>query len=391
MEFNLREFSKITKHFYGQPMFHILNMAQKLEREGKDIIHLELGDPNFDTPSNIVDVACKSLKNQETHYTNSMGLFEFRESIQKATFLSRSFKPNINQILITPGANSIIYFAIKCLVNMDDEVIVPDPGFPTYYSSILACGAKIVRVPLKEENSFRLCAKDLEDKITNKTKLIIINSPSNPTGSVMSKDDIINVSNIAKKHNIYLLSDEIYSRLVYNEEKSFLSPSYLDHCKEFVLILNGFSKAFAMTGWRLGVCIGPENLIEKMGILLETIVSCVPPFIQKAGIEAINGDQSSVLFMKSEYEKRKNVLVKGLNKINNISALNPEGAIYVFANIKKTGFSSEEFIIYALKEAGVALSSGSYFGKYGEGYVRFSCANSIENIQIALDRLKKIF
>jgi aspartate aminotransferase len=385
----MKSLSNVAYQIDGQPMFKLLDLAQKLEREGKEILHFELGEPDFDTPSNIVNVACDALKSGHTHYTSSMGLYDLRKVAQKATFCSRGFLPNIEQVLVAPGANSIIYLAIKCLVNPSEEVIVPDPGFPTYYSAIKACGAKPVTVKLKEENQFRLDPNDLENAITNKTRLIILNTPSNPTGSVMLPDEIKQVAEIVRKHDVYLLSDEIYGRLIFNNEKLFLSPSYIDHCKERTIILNGFSKAFAMTGWRLGVAIGPEEVIEKMGLLVSTIVSCVPPFIQKAGIEAITGDQSALIKMKNEYDKRRRILVDGLNTIDGISCIEPEGAIYAFPNIKRTGMNSNEFANFVLEKAGIALLPGNNFGEAGEGFVRICYVNTTANIVKAINKIKE--
>jgi len=385
----MKSLSDIAHNIDGQPMFKILDKAQKLEREGKEILHFELGEPDFDTPKNIVDSACNSLLNGETHYTSSLGLYDFRVAVQNTTLKSRGFKPTIEQVLVTPGANSIIYFTIKCLVNPGEEVIVPDPGFSTYYSAIKACDAKAVTVKLKEENQFRLNSDDLENAITEKTRLIILNTPSNPTGSVMTPDEIKKVAEICKKHDIYLLSDEIYGRLIFNNAKSFLSPSYLDECKERTIIINGFSKAFAMTGWRLGVAIGPEEVIEKMGLLVSTIISCVPPFIQRAGIEAILGDQITLTEMKNEYDKRRKILVDGLNSINGITCIEPDGAIYAFPNITGTGMSSDEFANFALEKAGVALLPGNTFGEAGEGYVRICYVNTSKNIKKAIKAIKK--
>jgi aspartate/methionine/tyrosine aminotransferase len=384
----MKKLSDIAHNIDGQPMFKILDKVQKLERQGKEILHFELGEPDFDTPSNIVDSACSALLNGDTHYTSSMGLYEFRKAVQETTLKSRNFEPDIEQILVTPGANSIIYFAIRILVNSGEEVIVPDPGFPTYYSAIKACNAKAVPVKLEEKNNFNLNPDDLEKAITDKTRLIILNTPSNPTGSVMSEDKIVQIAEIAKKHDVYLLSDEIYSRLIFDENKKFLSPSYIDACQDRTIIINGFSKAFAMTGWRLGVAIGPTDVIEKMGLLVSTIVSCVPPFIQRAGIEAINGDQSQILFMKNEYDKRRKTLVDGLNSITGISCIEPEGAIYAFPNITGTGMNSEEFANFALENANVALLPGNHFGSAGEGYVRICYVNSIDNIKKAVENIK---
>lgn len=380
----MKKLSDIANYIEGQPMFAILDKAQRLERAGRSILHFELGEPDFDTPKNIVDVACHSLLTGDTHYTSSMGLYDFRKAVQDTTLKSRGFKPSIDQVLITPGANSIIYFTIKCVVNPGDEVIVPDPGFPSYYSAIKACGAVPVTVQLKEENEFRLNPDDLKEKITKKTRLIIINSPSNPTGAVMTKVEIKAIAEIAEENDLYVLSDEIYGRLIFDNNSNFLSPSYIDKCKERTIIINGFSKAFAMTGWRLGVAIGPEKLIEKMGLLVSTIISCVPPFIQRAGIEAITGDQTAVAVMKDEYDKRRKLLVNGLNSLPGVSCVMPKGAIYAFPNISKTGMTSDEFADFSLDKAGIALLPGNNFGDSGNGFVRMCYVNSQENINKAI-------
>jgi len=373
----------------GQPMFKVLDQVQKLEREGKKILHFELGEPDFDTPTNIVDAGIESLRNGDTHYTNSMGLFELRESVAETTLKSRGFKPDLSQVLITPGANAIIYYAIRCIVNEGEEVIVPDPGFPTYFSAIKFCGAKAVPVSLREKNKHQLKFEDLKKLITEKTKLIIINSPSNPTGAVIAKDDISKIYELCHEKGIFILSDEIYSRSVFKDQGEFYSPSMIDHCNNNVLILNGFSKAFAMTGWRIGVAIGPQHLIKKMGLLLQTINSCVPPFIQKAAIEAINGDQSSVRIMTEEYSERRKVLVNGLNSIDGIRCHMPSGSIYAFPNVSGLGMTGEEFVDLMLNNAGIAVLAGSSFGKNADDFVRICYVNSIENIQLALAKMKE--
>lgn len=383
---------KLSKSAYeidGQPMFKVLDRVQKLEREGKKILHFELGEPDFDTPDNIVDACVDALKNGDTHYANSMGLFELREAVAETTFKSRGFKPDIDQILITPGANAIIYFSIRCLVNEGEEVIVPDPGFPTYFSAIKFCGAKAVRIALKEENQHQLMADDVRKLITDKTRLVIINSPSNPTGAMTDKKEIQEIYKICNDKGIFILSDEIYSRLVFEDSGEFFSPSMLDFCKENVIVLNGFSKAFAMTGWRIGAAIGPKHLIEKMGLLLQTINSCVSPFIQRAAIEAINGDQSDIRIMKDEYSERRKVLVNGLNSIEGIRCTMPKGSIYAFANISDLGMTGEEFSEFALKQAGVALLPGSSFGHYADDFVRICYVNSIDNINLAIGKIEE--
>ena len=385
----MKHLSIAALNVQGQPMFKVFDKVQKLERSGRDIIHLELGEPNFDTPPNIVEAACDALRNGQTHYTSSMGLYALREVVQSTTLISRGFKPEIDQILVTPGANAIIYLAVSCLVNPGDEVIVPDPGFPTYSSAIRYCGAVPVSVPLYESNQFRLNPDDLRKQITPKTRLIIINSPSNPTGAVMTHDEIDEISRIAAEHDIYLLSDEIYARMVFGGKTSFYTPAMLDHCKERTIIINGFSKAFAMTGWRLGVAIGPKDVIDKMGLVVQTIVSCVPPFIQIAAIEAIQGNQSAITEMLEAYKQRRDIIVDGLNSIPGIHCIKPEGALYAFPNISGTGMTSEEFADFALEKAGVAVLPGNNFGDYGEGFVRLCYVNTQENIERAIRQLKQ--
>ena len=383
----MKKLSRIASRIDGQPMFKLLEKAQKLEKEGRRIIHFEIGDPDFATPKNISNAAINAIKNEYTHYVSSFGLTEFREKICEATEKSRGFKPNLDQVLITPGANIAIFYAISCIVNPKEEIIVPDPGFPTYYSTIKMCDAIPIRVPLLEANNFRMNPKDIENSITKKTKMIIINSPQNPTGSVMTEEEIKMTYEIAKKHDIFLYSDEIYARMIY-KNSVFNSPSVFDKCQEHTIISNGFSKAFAMTGWRLGAVIGPSYIIEKMRLLLETTSSCVPPFIQKAGIEAIEGDQSLQKKMYEEYEIRRDLIVNGINSISGLSCVVPGGAFYVFVNIKKTGMTSEEFCDYVLEDSGVAMLPGTSFGQFGEGFIRICYAVGQSDINDALERIK---
>ena len=384
----MRELSDLSNRTDGQPMFKLLDKVKKLEVEGKEIIHFEIGDPDFRTPENISNAGIKAIKNGFTHYVSSSGLTEFRQKICETTEVSRGFKPNIDQVLVTPGANIAIFYAISCIVNPGEEVIVPDPGFPTYFSTIKMCNTKAVHVPLLESNKFRMNPKDIENSITEKTRMIIINSPQNPTGSVMTKEEIRMTYEIAEKHDLYLYSDEIYARMVY-KDSVFNSPSVYDKCQERTIISNGFSKAFAMTGWRLGAVIGPSNVVEKMKLLLETTSSCVPQFIQKAGIEAIEGEQTSQKSMYDEYEQRRNIVVDGINSIHGLSCITPGGAFYVFINIKKTGMTSESFCDYILEDAGVAILPGTGFGEFGEGFVRICYAVNQDKIKNALERIKK--
>ncbi len=382
----MREISKNAMSIQGQPMFKVIDKVKNLEAQGRDIVHLEIGDPDFTTPQHIVDAAKTSLDNGETHYGSSWGLSDFVDTMRRATHRSRGFMPEANQVLVTPGANISIYYAIFCLVNPGQEVLVPNPGFPTYLSSIAMCGASAVPYPLHEANGFAMRAADIEPLITPKTRLIIINSPQNPTGAITEPDHLKEIYDLAVKHDLYIYSDEIYSRMVY-ESNNFFSISSLDQAKERVILSNGFSKAFAMTGWRLGSVIAPALIAERMMMLLQTTSSCVSAFVQRAGIAAIEGDQNPVDLMMNEYKSRRDLLVDGLNSIPGITCHTPGGAFYAFPNISSFGMTSEEFVEVMLNQANVALLPGSSFGSQGEGFVRLVYASSMENIKKALERI----
>ena len=375
----------------GQRMFQILAKAQELERAGSSMLHFEIGEPDFMTPTNVSEAAVSAIRSGDTHYVNSMGLLEFRLAAIKTTEKSRGFRPDLSQILVTPGANVQIYLALACAVNPGEEVIIPDPGFVSYASIIEFVGAIPVRVPLREKNEFRLDPDDVEAAITSRTRMIIINSPSNPTGAVMTEDQIQGVFRLSRQHNIFLLSDEIYARMVYYDgNERFHSPSKYDACRENTIIVNGFSKSYAMTGWRLGVVTGPSELIAKMGLLLETTLSCTSPFTQRAGIAALEGSQAKVDEMILDYKKRRDVLVEGLNSIPGIRCSRPSGAFYVFPSIKDTGLTSDEIADLLMNKAGVVVSPGKIFGDHGEGYIRLCYANSIENIEKAIVQMRKV-
>jgi len=387
----MKKLSDAAHRIEGQKMFQILARTRDLERQGRRILHFELGDPDFSTPLNIVEAAYKAIKSGETHYAPSSGLMELKEAAADVTTRSRGFRPDLDQLVVCPGANVIIYYAAACTVNPGEEVIVPDPGFVSYYSILKFLGIKIVRIPLREENKFRLDPNDVEKAITEKTRMIIMNSPSNPTGAVMTAEEIQRMYEIADKHDVYLLSDEIYARMIYKDGNTdHYSPSRFDHCKERTIIVNGFSKSYAMTGWRLGVATGPAEVMEKMGLLLETTTSCVSPFIQKAGMEALQGSQKLIIEMVEEFRKRRDNIVEGLNSLPGVHCLSPQGAFYVFPNITQTGWTSEEFADAMLSEAGVAVVPGPIFGEYAQGYVRFCYANSIENTNEAVEKMRPV-
>ena len=382
--------SNAAARIKGQEMFQILATARNLEMKGKNLLHFELGDPDFPTPYNIVNAEFKSLHEGDTHYTPSSGLYDLKLMAQKVTIKSRGFSPDIDQLVVTTGANVQIYYAIACTVNPGDEVIVPDPGFVSYYSILNFLNVKAVPVPLREELGFTMKVEDIENAITPRTKMIIINSPSNPTGGVVNKKLWRQIFNIALKHNLYILSDEIYARMVYPDSEKFFSPSKFDQCKTNTIIVNGFSKAYAMTGWRLGVLTAPSHVAERIALLQETQLSCVPGFIQKAGIEALS-DRSTqyVKGMLEDYRRRRDIMVDGLNTISGIHCYKPGGAFYAFPNIVETGYNSRDMASEMLINAGIACAPGPIFGPQGEGYLRFCYVNSIENIETMLEKLSK--
>jgi aspartate aminotransferase len=382
----MREIAANAALIQGQPMFKVIDKVKRLEAQGRNIVHLEIGDPDFTTPQHIIAAAQKSLDLGETHYGSSWGLADFIQTMRQATFKSRGFLPDEDQVLVTPGANISIFYSIFCLVNPRQEVLVPNPGFPTYLSSISMCGAHAVPYPLHDKNGFRMRAEDIEPLITPRTRLLIINSPQNPTGAITEPEHLKEIYRLAEKHDLYIYSDEIYSRMVY-EDGEFFSIASLDQARERVILSNGFSKTFAMTGWRLGSVIGPKLVLERMMMLLQTTSSCVPTFVQRAGIAAIAGDQSPVVEMMTAYKKRRNLLVKGLNTIPGIQCHLPGGTFYAFPNISSFGLTSEEFAKVMLEKAGVAMLPGSNFGAQGEGFVRMVYASSEPNIQMALDRM----
>lgn len=384
----MRRLSDASKRLKGQEMFQILAKAQELERSGKDILHFELGDPDFKTPEHIVNAACSSLRRGDTHYVNSMGLLELRTVVADKIEKHRGFRPDLDQLLVTAGANTQIYYALQCAVNPGEEVIVPDPSFVSYFSILDLLDIKIKRVPLYEKNEFRLNPDDVEKAINENTRMIIINSPSNPTGALMTNEEMKRIYEIAEEKDVYVMCDEIYARMNYRDkEEKFFSPTECDQGKERTILVHAFSKSYAMTGWRLGVCMGPSDLIAKMGLCLETISSCVTPFIQKAGIEALKGNQEEIFNMREEYKRRRDVIVKGLNSLPGVSCLIPKGAFYVFPNIKETKMDSRTFADFMLNEAGVALAPGPIFGKEGEGYVRLSYCKSTDYIERGIERM----
>jgi aspartate aminotransferase len=367
--------------------FEVLNRARALEKQGKEIIHLEIGEPDFDTPANVIEAGVDALHKGWTHYGPAAGLPDLRQAI--ADYVSRTRKVPVSseEVVVVPGGKPIIFFTILALIDAEDEVIYPNPGFPIYESMINYVGGRAVAIPLREERDFSVDVKELASLISDRTKLIILNSPHNPTGGVLTKKDILQIAEAIGDRNILILSDEIYSRLIYDGDHfSIMSvPGFKDR----TILLDGFSKTYAMTGWRLGYGVMRPDLATHIARLNTNSISCTASFTQVAGIEALRGDQSSVDKMSAEFKRRRDAFVAGLNKIKGFSCRTPKGAFYTFPNIKKTGWPSKKLADALLDQAGVAALSGTAFGKYGEGYLRFSVANSLENLNTALEKIEE--
>ncbi len=368
--------------------FEVLARAKALEAQGREIVHLEIGEPDFDTPPHIIEAAIKALRDGYTHYTPSAGLPVVRQTIAEHVSRSRGVDVRPEQVVVTPGAKPIMFFTILALLQPGDEAIYPDPGFPIYRSMINFVGAKPVPLPLREDKDFRFDPAEFRSLVNDRTKLIIINTPQNPTGGVLTKSDLEAIADVARERNIPVLSDEVYEQILYEgEHVSLMSlPDMLPH----TILLDGFSKTYAMTGWRLGYGVMPLPLAEQMTRLMTNSNSCTSASTQMAGVAALTGPRGEVNQMIAAFRERRDVIVSGLNQIPGFRCANPAGAFYVFPNIEGTGRGSKEMENLLLDKAGVAALSGSGFGVHGDGYVRFSYANSIPNIKKALQRIREM-
>ena len=366
--------------------FEVLAKAKKLEEKGRNIIHLQIGEPDFNTPANIINAGKTALDNGYTNYNPSGGYNELKEEIKNYSKNIRSLEFDNDQVVITSGGKPIIFYTILALINPGDEVLYPNPGFPIYESMINFVGGKAIPLKLEEDLGYKFDIEKLESLISSKTKLIILNSPNNPCGSVINSKEMSRIANILEDKDITVLSDEIYSQFLY--EGSHASISNHKKISDKTIILDGFSKSYSMTGWRIGYGIFPKELIEPITKLIANSNSCTASFTQIAGIEALKGSQESVSEMVSEFKVRRNLIVDGLNNIKNINCPNPSGAFYVFPNITNTGISSQEFANRLLEENGVATVAGESFGKEGSGYIRLSFANSKDNIAEGLNRIE---
>ena len=367
--------------------FEVLVRARALEAQGKHVVHLEIGEPDFDTPANVIEAGVEALQSGWTHYSPSAGLPELRSAIAEYISRTRQIDAKPEEVVVVPGGKPVMSYVISALVNEGDEVIYPNPGFPIYESMVNFVGARPVPVQIRESRDFSLDVDELAGKITGRTKLIILNSPHNPTGGTMSIAEVQALGEAIGEREIFVLSDEIYSRLIYEGQHHSLAS--VEGFRDRVIILDGFSKTYAMTGWRLGYGVMRADLASAVARLAINYNSCTASFTQIAGVEALRGDQSSVEKMKREFQRRRDRMVSRLNTIPGFSCKLPKGAFYVFPNITGTGWRSKELASALLEDAGVACLAGTAFGQFGEGYIRMSVANSIENIELALDRIEQ--
>jgi aspartate/methionine/tyrosine aminotransferase len=367
--------------------FEVLVKARALEAQGRDIIHLEVGEPDFDTPENVVEAAVRSVRKGATKYTPSAGIPELRAAIAKRVSESRGINVKPEQVVVTPGAKPIMFFVILALVDAGDEVVTPNPAFPIYESMIRFTGGIPRFYRLREENNFRFDPAEFRSLVNEKTKLIILNSPQNPTGGVLEQSDLAVIAELATKYDIPVLADEIYWQIIYDGK--FHSITQFPGMPERTIILDGFSKSYSMTGWRLGFGVMNESLAPHITRLMTNSNSCTSALTQWAGVEALRGPQESVEQMRVAFQERRDVVVEGMNQIPGFHCMKPAGAFYVFPNITGTGKDSKWMADYILNDAGVACISGTSFGEYGEGFLRFSYANSMENLKKALVRIRE--
>jgi len=367
--------------------FEVLAKARALEAKGRDIVHLEIGEPDFDTPPAIVAAGVAALERGETHYTQSAGVIELREAITLYLKERRGVRADPGQVIVTPGAKPIMFYALLALLDDGDEAIYPDPGFPIYASMIDFAGARGVPLPLREENGFQPDLDELRRLLSSRTKVLVLNSPNNPTGGVLSPEAIRQIAVIARERDLWVLTDEIYGELVYDGEHHSIAVE--EGMAERTILLDGFSKTFAMTGWRLGYGVFPRSLVEPVTKLVTNSVSCTATFVQRAGTAALASRPPEVDRMIAEFRRRRDAVVKGLNAVPGITCRAPQGAFYVFPNVRGLGLrSSADVADRLLNEAGVATLAGTCFGAAGEGYLRLSYANSLANLDKAVSRIR---
>jgi aspartate/methionine/tyrosine aminotransferase len=364
--------------------------ARAMESKGEKLIHFELGEPDFDTPVNIKEAAKKALDQGATHYTTNAGLIELRQAIAEKLKRDNSITADpASQICVTVGSQEAAFLVIMCTIEPGDEVLIPEPGYYTYRNCVQMAGGTPISVPSMKENDFRLASVDLEKKLTPQTKMVVINSPCNPTGSIMTKNDLAEIDQLAIKHDFMILSDEIYEKIIYDGEKHY-SPAALSKEPDRVITVNGFSKAYAMTGWRIGYLVANKELTAQCVKLQQSAVASATTFAQKGAVEALKGTQEPMQKMLNEFSKRRDVIIEGLNDVKGFSVAKPKGAFYAFVDVKKLKKPSVEVSDFLLSEAKVVTTPGAAFGQSGEGYVRISYANSIENIKAGVAGIKKV-
>ena len=384
-------FTDRVTHLEAEGAYAVLARALELERQGREILHLELGQPDFRTPAHVAQAGIAAIAEGLTRYTPPAGLMRFRELIAADAGSRRGVTVTPDMVVVGPGSKPGLFFPTLALVAPGDEVIYPDPGFPTYHAMIRVAGGTPVPVTLREENQFSFDLDVFDSKISNKTKLIILNSPANPTGGVIPLDDLKHIAAQAQKYNAWILADEIYSRLVYDGMESAPSIASIDGMLERTVIVDGFSKAYAMTGWRLGYMVAPPALAERLELLVTHSTGCSAMFTQYAGMEALTGPQDFVREMVMEYQKRRDRLVDLVNAIPGVHAQKPQGAFYVFPNVKSFGVSSKEIQRRLIEEEGVAVLAGTDFGPAGDGYIRLCYATSMEVIERGMEKISRFF
>ncbi|HZD55907.1 MAG TPA: pyridoxal phosphate-dependent aminotransferase [Anaerolineales bacterium] len=384
------EFARRTAELRPEGAYQVLARAGELEAQGREIIHLEIGQPDFDTFSNVSLAGIRAIAEGRTRYNPPAGVRDLRQVIARDAGKRRGIEVSPAQVVVSPGAKPNLFFPTLALVEPGDEVLCPNPGFPTYEAMIHVAGGIPVPVPLLEENGFSFDLEAFDRLVNDRTKVIILNSPSNPTGGVIPQQDLEHIAEAARRHDCWVFSDEIYAHTVYD---GLTAPSIaaLPDMLERTVIIDGFSKTYAMTGWRLGFGVMPVELVDRVQLLLTHSVGCTADFTQYAGIEALTGPQNQAEAAVDLYQQRRDFLVAGLNDVPGVSCQKPQGAFYAFPNIKSLEKTSTQVANALLEEAGVAVLPGSSFGRYGEGYLRLSYANSIENIQIALERMSTVF
>jgi aspartate/methionine/tyrosine aminotransferase len=381
------QFASRLQRLGTESAFEVLAHARALEAQGREVVHLEIGEPDYATPANIIDAAVKAMRDGATHYTPASGIREVREATARYITKRTGVETRMENIVLTPGSKNLLYFTLLALVERGDEVIIPDPGYPIYRSLVDFIGGVAISAPIRESNEFRLDVEELKTLVSPKTKLLIVNSPANPTGGVLTEDDCKAIAELAVERDLVVLTDEIYGRLIYGGTHAsvYTQPGM----PERTILMDGLSKAWAMCGWRLGFGAMPTEIARWMDTLMINTSSCAASFTQWAAVEAFESPESdqAVIDMCADFEQRRNVLVDGLNAIPNVTCRKPVGAFYVFPNISKTGWDDKELARAILDEVGVAVLAGTAFGPGGEGYLRLSYANSIENIRTALDRI----